>query len=187
MAQDKAIHNFGEKSKENNKEVYVQEKYNESRAKAIEMIDSGKYGLTDGDFWIMKNTTKTGGIMYSGLIISHKGCQKINDALENKVDPYAFTLDKQGYANSLVYTYQDDDCFEVGEVSMSNCKQSYPYAMALKRCFDRVVLVKSKLAFAGVYSETEAESFKKNEDPFADMSEEEIRKLRQTVYQGDTF
>lgn len=187
MTQEKKIHNFGEKSVENEKKVLITEKYNESKAKAIEMIECDKYGLKDGDFWILKNNTRTGAVMYSGLIISHKGCQKINDALDNKVNPHCFSIDKEGFANSLVYRYTDDDVYEIGEVSLSNCKNSYPYAMAYKRCFDRVVLVKSKLAFAGIYSEVEADAFKEK-DPFADMSDEEIKKLRSAVYKDeDTF
>ena len=50
--------------------------------------------------------------------------------------------------------------FEVGEVNNENCKNAYPYAMAFKRCFDRVVRKNSKLAFSGVYSEAEADEFR---------------------------
>lgn len=144
--------------------VWQTPKYLESKKKAIEMIESDKYGLSEADFWILKNTTKTGKMAYTGLIISHNGCLKINDVLENKVDPSKFTLDKEGYANSLVFTYVDEDVYEVGEINNSNCKNSYPYAMAYKRCFDRVVLKKSKLAYAGIYSETEADEFKQEID-----------------------
>ena len=45
-------------------------------------------------------------------------------------------------------------------MSQHNCKNAYPYAMALKRCFDRVVLKNSKLAYDGVYSDSEADEFK---------------------------
>lgn len=140
-------------------EVWQTPKYLESKAKAMEML-KGNYGLTEGDFWILMNKTKGGKMAYTGLIISHNGCLKINDAIINKVNPQMFTLDKDGYNGSLVYTYQDYDTYEVGEVSVANCKNAYPYAMALKRCFDRVVLKKSKLAYAGIYSEAEADEFK---------------------------
>ena len=74
------------------------------------------------------------------------------------------TLDKEGYKNTLVYTYccEEQGIYEVGEVSKSNCTNDYPYAMAFKRCFDRVVLKKCKLAYAGVYSDSEAEEFTNN-------------------------
>lgn len=161
---------FNEKNEEwSNKQgknipVWVSPKYKEARDKAIELIDGKKYDLVEADFWILMNETKTGKMGYSGLIISHNGCLKINDKLENKVEPKCFSVDKDGYGNSLVYTYCDDDVYEVGEVSKSNCKNDYPYAMAFKRCFDRVVLKKCKLAYAGVYSDSEAEEFKGPEE-----------------------
>lgn len=161
-------HNFGEQEVEiiNGEEykVWLSPKYQESKQKAIEMIDSEKYSLTDGDFWILKNKTKTGKIAYTGLIISHNGCLKINDNIDNKVKPSCFSLDKEGYNNSLVYTYVDEDTFEVGEFSAINGKNDYPYAMAFKRCFDRVVLKKSKLAYSGIYSEVEADEFKQQQE-----------------------
>lgn len=139
--------------------VWISPKYEEAKKKAIELIESKKYDLTEGDFWILMNETKTGKMGYSGLIISHNGCLKINDKLDNKFNTNNVTLDKDGYANSLVYTYTDEDVFEIGEVNSKNCKNDYPYAMAFKRCFDRVVLKKSKLAYAGVYSDSEADEF----------------------------
>ena len=139
--------------------VWQSPKYIQAKEKAIELINSKKYDLNEGDFWILMNETKTGKMQYSGLIISHNGCLKINDKLENKINPRNFILDKDGYNGSLTYTYIDDEIYEVGEVSNNNCKNEYPYAMALKRCFDRVVLKKCKLAYEGVYSDSEADEF----------------------------
>ncbi len=161
---------FNEKKQEYSKkqgkeiEVWQSPKYIEARDKAIELIESKKYGLTEGDFWILMNETKTGKMGYSGLIISHNGCLKINDKLENKIKPDDFSVALNGYNNSLVYTYCDEDVYEVGEVSKDNCTNAYPYAMAFKRCFDRAVLKKCKLAYAGVYSDSEAEEFSNKED-----------------------
>ena len=113
------------------------------------------------------NETKSGKMQYTGLIISHNGCLKINYKIEDKLKfkPSCMSLDKDGYANSLVYTYINDEqgIYEVGEVSKDNCKNSYPYAMALKRCMDRVILKNCKLAYDGVYSDSEAEEFSKKE------------------------
>ena len=161
--------NFNEKAVEYYKgeelEVWQSPKYKESKSKVIKMIESGKYGLTEADFWILMNTIKNGTKMsYTGLIISHNGCLKINEVLDNKVKPSCFSLDKEGYNGSLVYTYCDDDTFEVGEYNSKNCQNAYPYAMAFKRCFDRVVLKKSKLAFSGIYSEVEADEFKERQE-----------------------
>lgn len=161
-------YNFGEKEHEYDAqsreelEVWQSPKYKTSKDKAIEIIESGKYDIDESDFWILMNKTKSGKMAYTGLIISHNGCLKINDKLENKVNPKCFEVDKEGYNGSLVYTYVDEDTHEVGEYNSTNCKNAYPYAMAFKRCFDRVVLKKSKLAFSGIYSEVEADEFKEN-------------------------
>jgi len=164
-------HNFNEKTSEysvkQGKEIPVWQspKYEQSKAKAIEIIE--KYDdIEDADFWILMNETKTKKMMYTGLIISHNGCLKINDHLEHKFSPSCVTLDKQGYNDSLVYTYcnEEQGIYEVGEVSKDNCKNSYPYAMAYKRLFDRVVLKLSRLAYSGVYSDSEADEFKARYD-----------------------
>ena len=168
-----------EYSRKQNKNIPVWQspKYIEARAKAVELIESKKYGLSEGDFWILMNETKSGKMGYTGLIISHNGCLKINDNIENKINPNNFKVEKDGYNNSLTYTYCDEDVFEVGEVSKENCTNAYPYAMALKRCFDRAVLKKCKLAYAGVYSDSEAEEFTKKDDE----EEKEIKKVGEQV------
>lgn len=181
---------FNEKKEEYSKkqgkniEVWQSPKYIEARDKAIELIESKKYGLTEGDFWILMNETKTGKMGYSGLIISHNGCLKINDSLENKIKPDGFSVVFSGYNNSLIYTYKDEDVYEVGEVSKDNCTNAYPYAMALKRCFDRAVLKKCKLAYAGVYSDSEAEEFTKKDDEIEEdelITETQIQALYELI------
>lgn len=161
-------HNFGEKKAENIKgvecPVWQTPKYEISRNKAIEMIESGKYGLADGDFWILMNSYANGKkVMYTGLILSHNGCLKINDKLDSKDKFYGKYISCKEMMGSLIYEYNDGELYEVGEVSKDNCSNSYPFAMAYKRCFDRVVLKKSKLAFYGVYSEVEADEFRQRE------------------------
>ena len=141
-------------------------KYIEATKKAIETLESEQYKnvLTEADFWQLTGKTKQGKIAYNGLIISHNGCLKINDSLpeEKRFKPSCISCEINGYGGTLVYTYINDDqgIYEVGEVSKSNCTNSYPYAMALKRCMDRVILKNSRLAYAGIYSDSEAEEFK---------------------------
>lgn len=139
--------------------VFQSNKYANARNVAIKILNENKFGLTEGDFWILMNETKSGKMQYSGLILSHNGCLKINDTLEDKLkfNPECVTVNEMGYSNELVYTYinKEQGLYEVGEVSKENCKNSYPYAMALKRCFDRVVLKNCKLAFNGIYSDSE--------------------------------
>ena len=81
---------------------------------------------------------------------------------KDKFNPDCVSVDKSGYGNSLVFTYANkaQGLYEVGEASTQNCKNAYPYAMAYKRLFDRVVLKICKLAFDGIYSDSEADEFK---------------------------
>ena len=174
MAQKKT-YTFGEKKTEYNAklgkevDVWLSPKYLEAKAKAVEMLESEMYKdvLTESDFWILQNATKSGKMGYTGLIISHNGCLKINDALpqEKRFRPDCVSVDINGYGGSLVYTYscEEQGIYEVGEVSAKNCSNAYPYAMALKRLMDRVILKASKLAYSGIYSDSEAEELKEPE------------------------
>lgn len=161
--------------------VWQSDKYKSARKKAIELIDKQEYGLTEADFWILMNETKTGKMQYTGLIISHTGCLKINDKLEDnkKFNPESVIIDKEGYENTLVYSYinKEQGLYEVGEVSKANCKNSYPYAMALKRCFDRVVLKNSRLAYESIYSDSEGADINKEETE-KEIAEEKIDNLK---------
>ena len=156
--------------------VYQSNKYESAKKEAIKLINSKKYDLVEGDFWILMNETKTGNMQYSGLILSHTGCLKINDKLEDnlKFKASCVTVEQSGYKNELVFTYINDEqgLYEVGEVSEKNCKNEYPYAMALKRCFDRVVLKNSKLAYSSIYSDSEADDLNDKND--AEIEKDEI-------------
>ena len=168
MGKSTTNYDFGEKTSENRNgkdyPVFQTPKYKEAKSKAIEAIEAGNFGLEASDFWILQNMTKTGKIAYTGLILSHNGCLKINDALpaEKRFKPECLSLDKEGYNKSLVFSYcsPEQGIFEVGEVSAANCTNGYPYAMSLKRCMDRVILKSSRLAYAGIYSDSEAEEFR---------------------------
>lgn len=185
---------FGEKEKEyiNGRTIPVElhtPKYKEAKAKIIKLLESEEYKdvLEESDFWILVNTYSNGTkAMYSGLIISHDGCLKINDHLEEelKFKPQCMSLDKDGYNNSLVYTYccEEQGIYEVGEVNNKNCKNAYSYAMALKRCMDRVILKNSKIAYWGVYSDSEADEFTKREEIEEVESEEETLKKQIRTY-----
>lgn len=158
---------FNEKEIENIKgvdcPVWKTPKYEQSKKKALEIIESDKYGITEADFWILMNTYAKGTkVMYTGLILTHNGCLKINDNLNNDDKFKAEYLSREWLNNTLIYEYNDGVMYEVGEVNEENCKNPYIYAMAFKRCFDRVILKKSKLAFDGIYSEVEADEFKEN-------------------------
>lgn len=170
-------HYFGEKDTESSMQVWQTPKFLQARQKACEMIDSGKYGLEDTDFWILMN--RAGNRMaYNGLIISHSGCLKINAKLprELRYNPHCITKCINDYGGSLTYTYVDDDLYEVGEVNSGNCRNQYPNAMALKRLLDRVILKKSSLAEAGIYSEVESDDFtQQSAEPVSEPAQQEHR------------
>lgn len=178
---------FGEKTKEFNPKtqaevpVWKSPKYQEAREMAAEILNKGMYGMSENNFWIQKNLSKSGDKMiYTGLIISHNGCLKINDQLQNKFKPECVTVDKEGYGNSLVFLYRcpEQGIFEAGEVNRENCKIAYPYAMALKRMFDRVVLKLSKLAYAGIYADTESDEFEEDNDERLEEEDREKELLK---------
>lgn len=164
---------FNEKEKEYSTKkgedipVWQTPKYKQSKAKALEAMEKYPF-LKEGDFWILMNETKNGKMAYSGLIISHNACLKLNDNLQEKdrFKPECVSENQNGYRDSLVYTYccPEQGMFEVGEVNNKNCKNDYPYAMAFKRLFDRVVLKQTKFAYDGIYSDSEAEEFKERYD-----------------------
>lgn len=194
----KKNYDFNEKAEEFNAKlgksvpVTITPRYKEAKTKAIEMLESDMYKdvLSSSDFWILMNATKNGKMAYTGLIISHNGCLKINDALpiEKRFNPEAVTLDKEGFNGSLVYSYScaSQGIYEVGEVSKANCSNAYPYAMALKRLMDRVILKNSKLAYSGIYSDSEAEEFREpdREAPKEEKKEEEKNDLSIVLPEG---
>jgi hypothetical protein len=167
----KSTYNFNEKKTEfidgKNFEVWQNPKYIQSKKKAIELIEEKKYNLSESDFWILMNKTKSGKMAYTGLIISHNGCLKINDILDekDKFKPSSVKMEKDEN-NLKVMSYINDEqgIYEFGEISDKNCRNAYPYAMLLKRLQDRVILKNSKIAFDGIYSECESEEFKDGND-----------------------
>jgi len=180
--------NFGEKSQEYSKkdkkklDVWVTDKYKSSKKKAIELIESKKYDLDVSDFWILMN--KAGDKMaYTGLIMSHNGCLKVNDKLsiEYSFKPECVSFHRDDDVKVLQYCSPEQGIFEFGEVSPSNLMNSYPYAMLLKRLMDRVILKNSKISFYGIYSESESEDFKKEikeiqkEEDLTDLKSEVIK------------
>lgn len=198
---EKQKYTFGEKDKEYSKKdnaeipVWKSPKYEQAKKKVIEMLESKEYKdvLDESDFWILMNRTNSGKMAYTGLIISHNGCLKINDTLSDdlKFNPKCLRyVSSHGgfetYNDSLIFTYDSSlieelsdgnekdkqRIYEVGEVSSKNCTNDYPYAMALKRCMDRVILKNSKLAYSGVYSDSEAEEFENKQDETNVVSEE---------------
>lgn len=173
---------FNEKEKEIIKgktyNVWKTGKYLESKTKAMELIEKGI--IKESDFWILMNKANDTTMAYNGLIISHNGCLKINDNEElmkgYRFDPKYLTMEHKIFNQRdiilFIYNSSEQGIYEIGEVSSANCQNDYPYAMALKRCFDRVVLKISKIAYAGIYSDAEIEPNieNKEEEPLISAS-----------------
>lgn len=181
----KKKYNFGEEEYEKvfGKKIPVKQlsKYKQTKQNVISMLEEGEYKdiLTENDFWILRNYNKDQTeCYYSGLIISHEALLKINDVLDEHdrfVEKYCsapIPCEFKGI-ETLRMEYRDprDGMFEIGEISTSNCKNSYPYAMLLKRTFDRVVKRKAKLSM--VYSDSEAEEFRVREEKETPLATEE--------------
>lgn len=181
MAESRKTYTFGEKTKETIKgktlSVYLSPKYQESKEAAINLLNSKEFGqiLSEGDFWILKNTIQGGEkLAYSGLIITHDALLKINDALPDekkfneKYCSEAHPYEYNGKKGMLMYYRDDrDGMMEIGEISNENLSaSSYPFAMLLKRTFDRVV--KRKAGLIGVMSESESDGFNKADNSFED-------------------
>lgn len=168
----KKKYDFGEKEYEkfSGKKIPVIQtaKYIQAKEKVISLLESEQYRnvLGQGDFWILMNFNRDKTeCYYSGLIISHDALLKVNDTLDEKSkfnEKFCSQPIQCSFKDTeiLRMEYRDprDGMFEVGEISVTNCKNEYPFAMLLKRTFDRVVKRKAKLSM--VYSDSEAEEFK---------------------------
>lgn len=167
--------------------VTVLPKYETTKQNVIALLESDKYKdiLSPTDFWILKNYNKDKSkCFYSGLIISHEALVKINDTLADTLkfnEKYCSSPISSTWKNSEVLRmeYKDnrDGMYEVGEISLSNCKNEYPYAMLLKRTFDRVVKRKAKLYM--LYSDSEADEFREptEEKKEPSATEEQINRI----------
>ena len=168
----KKKYDFGEKEYEkfSGKKIPVIQtsKYLQAKENVISLLESEQYRnvLGQGDFWILMNFNRDKTeCYYSGLIISHDALLKVNDTLDEKSkfnekfcsQPISCSF-KDTEILRMEYRDPRDGMFEVGEISVTNCKNDYPFAMLLKRTFDRVVKRKAKLSM--VYSDSEAEEFK---------------------------
>lgn len=79
-------------------------------------------------------------------------------------EPKVFNLEKDEIALYVNGHKGDFSAWAIGEASAKNCKNEYRWAMAEKRAKDRVIL--KLLGVAGdVYSEEEADDFKKQDKP----------------------
>ena len=126
-----------------------------------------KYGLMQGDFWeLQKGAIKK-------FILSHDACEKI--AAIEKIDILDLTVlnSEQNFCRLIVTARKENKIIKtIGEATYSpkgdtigNCKSNYIGCMAEKRGVDRSILKLIDAYQYGVYSETESDSFQRDDKP----------------------
>ena len=117
---------------------------------------ASKYELGKGDFWEMKFGGR------SNWIITHDACEKIAH-IEGIVfhKPEVFRDSNSNIAMVGEASKGDKVMWTTGEASPTNNKMSYNWAMCEKRLKDRLTLKMINAYEYGVYSEVEADDFKK--------------------------
>lgn len=115
-----------------------------------------KYNLDKSDFWEMKFGGK------SNWIITHDAVEKIAD-IEKVVFhlPQVFRDNNSNVAMLGEASKGDKRVWSTGESSSYNNKNPYNFAMAEKRLKDRLVLKIINAYEYGIYSDVEADDFKK--------------------------
>lgn len=99
-------------------------------------------------------------------ICLHKFLERVAQVAGIKFDePKVLNLEKEEIALYVNGHKGDFSAWAIGEASTKNCKNDYRWAMAEKRAKDRVIL--KLLGVAGdMYSEEEADDFKKDKSDF---------------------
>ena len=115
---------------------------------------SKKYNLTKDDYWQEPRSKK--------WITTHDTCEKIA-SIENIIiqPPQIINSEKDLVRMIVVAKKGDKVMWADGEADSTNCKINYKFAMASKRAIDRVVLKLISAYEYGVYSDVEADDFKK--------------------------
>ena len=124
-----------------------------SRIKEI----ANEFNLTKSDFWELKRGSKT------AWILTHDACEKIayqKGIVFKKPDIYRDNNSNIAFVGEGVL--KDRTEWTTGEANPTNCKMAYNWAMAEKRLKDRLTLKLINAYEHGIYSEVEADSFKKD-------------------------
>jgi len=114
-----------------------------------------KYGLSRDDVWDCHGT----------MVMLHRACEKVAIKIGVSFDEpkVLFTSDDgKSIALSVLGRMSDETAWSIGEASPANNKNAYPWAMAEKRAKDRVILKLARFNECGVYSDIEADDFKRD-------------------------
>ena len=115
-----------------------------------------RYNLTKDDFWELKRGAS------SMWILTHDACEKI--AAKENIQfgaPTVFRDSNQDVAMVGDAKRGNKIAWSTGEASPKNCKAPYPFAMCEKRLKDRLTLKLISAYEFGIYSDVEADNFKK--------------------------
>ena len=113
-----------------------------------------KYKLGKEDFWQHGQSGK--------WILTHDACQKIANITKIQFGaPTVFRDDNSNVAMVGDAKRGNTIAWSTGEASPKNCRMAYPFAMCEKRLKDRLTLKLINAYEYGIYSEVEADDFKK--------------------------
>tara|TARA_R100000781_G_C4004295_1_gene101425 strand:- start:78 stop:473 length:396 start_codon:yes stop_codon:yes gene_type:complete len=119
-----------------------------------------KYGLGENDFWQLPNNKNV-------WIIKHDAVEKISKLEDIEFSEPTVVEHGRDYCALLGSAFMQTGEepakeWSFGEADLKlNCTARYPYAMAEKRLKDRLTLKLISAYEYGIYSEEEAEAFKK--------------------------
>ncbi len=118
-----------------------------------------KYNLTKDDYWQESRSQK--------YIITHDACQKIGDMEGIIFEPPQILNSEQNFVRMVISAKKGEVLmWSIGEADAKNCKNLYFGAMAEKRGKDRVILKLINAYEYGIYSDVEADDFKKPQEEF---------------------
>ena len=125
-----------------------------------------KYDLSKDDFWELKRKDKITNELVSMYppkwIITHDACEKIAVIEKIKLTNFEVLNTEVDFARFLITMQKEDkSIISIGEASTKNCTSKYYGCMAEKRGIDRCVLKLINAYEYGIYSDSEADSFKK--------------------------
>ena len=118
-----------------------------------------KYNLTKEDYWKEQRSGK--------YIITHDACEKIADIEGISFGPPQILNTEQNFCRMVVTAKKGDVViWTIGEADSKNCKNLYIGSMSEKRGKDRAILKLINAYEYGIYSDVEADDFKKPAEEF---------------------
>ena len=113
-----------------------------------------KYNLTKDDYWKESRSGKH--------IITHDACEKIADKEGISFGPPQILNSERDFCRMVVTAKKGDVViWTIGEADTKNCKNLYIASMSEKRGKDRAILKLINAYEYGIYSDVEADDFKK--------------------------